>query len=125
MVSTADKAHMMRQVRAEKANASEPLLKCRKCVDGIETGVRILPRDESGGCLHSWSGGVRHEGGASSAQAPVRNVGTPRRDGDREGAVVLRSVGVKGDPQAAETARGRVPMRGRGADRLVVVVKLL
>ena len=25
----------------------------------------------------------------------------------------------KGDPQAAETARGRVPMQGTGADRLV------
>jgi hypothetical protein len=29
----------------------------------------------------------------------------------------------KGEPQAAETARGRVPMRGRGADRLVVARK--
>jgi hypothetical protein len=34
----------MRQVRAEKANASEPLLKCRKRVDGIGTGAGILPR---------------------------------------------------------------------------------
>src|ERR1041385_5167963 len=76
MVSTAEKAHMMRQVRAEKANASEPLLKCRKRVDGIGTGVGSLPWDESGGCLRSWPGGVRHEGGASSVQAPVRNVGT-------------------------------------------------
>jgi hypothetical protein len=31
----------------------------------------------------------------------------------------------QGEPQAAETARGRVPMRGRGADRLVVAVKVL
>ncbi len=74
MVSTAEKAHMMRQVRAGKANASEPLLKCRKRVDGIGTGAGILPRDESGGCLRSWPGGVRHEGGASPGQAPVRNV---------------------------------------------------
>src|SRR5437588_10323317 len=29
----------------------------------------------------------------------------------------------KGDPQAAETVRGRVPMRGTGADRLVVATK--
>jgi len=65
----------MRQVRAEKANASEPLLKCRKRAVGIGTGVGSLPRDESGGCLRSWPGGVRHEGGASSVQAPVRNVG--------------------------------------------------
>ena len=31
----------------------------------------------------------------------------------------------EGGPQVAETARGRVPMRGTGADRLVVVVKAL
>ena len=75
VVSTAEKAHTMRQVRAGKANAGEPLLKCRKRVDGIGTGAGILPRDESGGCLRSWPGGVRHEGGASPVQAPVRNVG--------------------------------------------------
>jgi len=51
VVSTAEKAHVMRQVGAEKANASEPLLKCRKRSDDIETGVQLLPRDESGGCL--------------------------------------------------------------------------
>ena len=31
----------------------------------------------------------------------------------------------EGGPQVAETARGRVPMRGTGADRLVVAVKAL
>ena len=31
----------------------------------------------------------------------------------------------EGDPQAAETARGRVPMRGTGAGRLVVAMKAL
>ena len=30
---------------------------------------------------------------------------------------------LKGDLQAAETARGRVPMRGTGTDRLVVAMK--
>jgi len=32
---------------------------------------------------------------------------------------------VEGVPQAAETARGRVPGQGTGADRLVVVMKPL
>lgn len=122
MVSTAEKAHMMRQVRAGKANASEPLLKCRKRVDGIGTGAGILPRDESGGCLRSWPGGVCHEGGASPGQALVRNVGTPRCDaGDGH----VEAGRCKGGLQAAGTARGRVAMRGRGADRLVVAVKSL
>jgi hypothetical protein len=31
----------------------------------------------------------------------------------------------KGELQAVIAVRGRVPMRGRGADRLVVVVKAL
>jgi hypothetical protein len=92
VVSTAEKAHMMRQVRAGKANASEPLLKCRKRVDGIGTGAGILPRDESGGCLRSWPGGVRHEGGASPVQAPVRNAGTLAA---MLPAGVLRPAGVR------------------------------
>lgn len=77
-------------MRTEKANVSEPLLKCRKRSDGIETGVQLLPRDESGGFLYSWPGGARHKGGASSVQALVRNVGTPRHDaatGQVEGPV--------------------------------------
>ena len=42
-----------------------------------------------------------------------------------------RPVGVccpwsrEGEPQAADTASGRVPMRGTGADRLVVAMKAL
>ena len=51
MVSAVEKAHVRRQVGAEKANVSEPLLKCRNVLDDIETGVWILPRDGSGGCL--------------------------------------------------------------------------
>ena len=47
----AEKAHMMCQVGTEKANVSEPLLKCRKRIDDIETGVQLLPRDEPGGYL--------------------------------------------------------------------------
>ncbi len=40
----------------------------------------------------------------------------------------VRSVGLvgrEGEPQAAETVRGGVPMRGTGAGRLVVVEKVL
>ena len=34
-------------------------------------------------------------------------------------------AGREGEPQAAETVRGRVPMRGTGAGRFVVAVKVL
>src|SRR4051812_41969205 len=69
----------MRQVGTEKANVSEPLLKCRKRIDDIETGVQLLPREESGGYL-STALVVSGKGGASSVQALVWNVGTPRPD---------------------------------------------
>jgi hypothetical protein len=65
--------------------------------------------------------GVRHVGGASLIWALVWNVGTCRPD------TVAAPVGWRreGVPQADETARGRVPMRGTGADRLVLVMKLV
>jgi hypothetical protein len=46
-----EKVHEMCQVRVEKANASESLMKCRKRSDVIETGVQLLPRDEPRGYL--------------------------------------------------------------------------
>jgi hypothetical protein len=41
----------MRQVWIEKANASKPLMRRRNDSGGIETGVLLKSRDESGGCL--------------------------------------------------------------------------
>jgi hypothetical protein len=34
-----------------KASGSEPLMRRRKRIGDIETGVELLPRDEPGGCL--------------------------------------------------------------------------
>jgi hypothetical protein len=92
----AEKAPVRCQVRAEKTNASEPLRKCRKRIDDIETGVELLPRDESGGGLPCWPGGVRHIGGVISVQAPAWNVGSCRAD-----VVGLRVdvAGVREDPK--------------------------
>ena len=42
VVSVAEKAHGMRQVRAGKANVSEPLLKRRKRSGVIETGGPVV-----------------------------------------------------------------------------------
>ena len=112
-----EKAHVMRQVGAEKANVSEPLLKCRNVLDDIETGVWILLRDGSGGCL--LTGQV--VSGMKVARARFR-----RQCGTRERLAPMPLAGCwtgwrKGEAQAAETVRARVPMRGRRADRLVVV----
>ncbi len=55
-------------------------MKCRKRKNIIETGFQSLARDELGGRPACWPSGDRHEGGASPAQALVRNVGTCRPD---------------------------------------------
>ncbi len=97
----------------------EPLDTCRKRRDDVKTEVESLPQEEPGGDLltaqaasgikvarawlrpwcGTWEPGLRYSD-------RLAGVGTP---GSREGA-----------PQAAETARGRVPIRSTGADRLVV-----
>jgi retron-type reverse transcriptase len=43
--------HRVRQVWITKASESEPLMRRRKRIGDIETGVESLPWDESGGCL--------------------------------------------------------------------------
>jgi hypothetical protein len=95
---------------------SEPLMRCRKSAGGIETRVGILLWDESGGCL--LTGQV--VSGMKVARARFR-----LRHGTWEPVAPAVPVGCwtgrwKGDPQAAETVRGRVPVRGTGADCLVV-----
>ena len=57
-------------------------------------------------------GGIRHKGSANLIRAFVWNVGTCHPD-------------AKGEIQVEETTRMRVPMRGTGADQLVVVLKFL
>src|ERR1700736_6416590 len=97
---------------------------CRKHMGDIETGRGVRVRDEPGGGLltgqvvsgmevaRAWSG-LR-----CGTWEPV--VSRPRT---ASGAVMACGRAWKGAPQAAETVRGRVPMRGTGADRLVVAVR--
>jgi len=63
--------------------------------------------------------GVRHVDGASLARALAWNLGTCRPD------TVVCPLGRprEGVLQAVNAVRGRVPTRGTGADRLVVVTK--
>jgi hypothetical protein len=119
VVSVAEKAHEMRQVRIEKANASEPLMKRRKRIDVIETGVQLLPRDKPGGGLLT---------GQVVTGVEVARARSRHRHGTWERLAPMGSAGCwtgwrKGAPQAAESVRGGVPMRGRRADRLVVAGK--
>jgi len=101
----------LRQVSAGKANVSEPLSTCRKYIGVIETRLQSLAWDKLGGSPAYWPSGDRHQGGASPVQALVRNVGTCCLD-------------VKGEAASGRTVSARVPMRGEGADRPVVAMKL-
>ncbi len=101
-----------RQVGSGEASVSEPLMKCRNALDDVETGGESFSRDKLGGCPEDCPSGIRHAGGAKPDQALVWNVRTCRPD-------------VKGDVQAAKTARTRVPMRGTGAEQPVVGGKVL
>jgi hypothetical protein len=103
----------------EKANVSEPLLKCRKRIGDIKTRVQLLPWDESGGCL--FTGQV--VSGIKVARARFR-----RQCETWERLALILPVGCwtgqrEGETQAADTVRVRVPMRGRRADRLIVAGK--
>src|SRR6266542_6740528 len=107
----------MRQVRTGKANVSEPLLTCRKRIDDIKTRVQLLPWEKSGGCLSIGQA----VSGMKVARARFR-----LQCGTRERLAPMPLAGGwtgwrEGEAQAAETVRARVPMRGRRADRLLVV----
>ena len=110
-----------RQVGVRKANASKPLMTCRKRSNGIKTEGESLPREESGSNLLT----AQAVPGMKVARAwprllsgtwePATPIGWPHAacpGGAREG-----------DPQAAETARGRVPRRSAGTGCPVVVQK--
>ena len=101
-----------RQVRSGEASESEPLMTCRNAKDDVKTGGSSSFRDQVGGCPEDCPSDIRHVGGAKPDQALVWNVRTCRSD-------------AKGDVQAAQTARIRVPMRGTGAEQLVGGRKVL
>ena len=91
---------VLRQVRIEKTNASEPLMTCRKTSSDVETGIETLSREAGGELPVYCSTGVRHEGGVILIQAWVRNVGTCRSDarGQRGSSPLLaidRRMGMK------------------------------
>src|ERR1700716_1772 len=97
-------------------------MKCRNVSDVVETEVCFCPREEPGGDLLT----AQVAPGIEVARAWLRLC-----CGTWEPVVSNATVGLgerpaqpsKGDPQVAETARGRVPMRGTGAGCLVVATK--
>jgi hypothetical protein len=100
----------------------EPLGTCRKRSNGIRTEVVSLPREESGSNLST----AQAVPGIKVARAWLR-----LWCGTWEGVAPNAAAGLrshparpsKGGPQAAGTARGRVPMRGTLADWPAVAMK--
>ncbi len=98
------------QVCAEKMNESEPLMKHRKCKEVIETKLLALAWDRIWEVPVYCPSGGRCTGGMSSVTGFYREHGN-------------LSSRCKGRSSSGRTTRGRVPMRGTGADQLVVVMK--
>jgi len=99
--------------RRAKANHS---MTGRKRMYDIKTGVESLPRDELGGNLPT----ARVVSGLKVARARFRLWCGTWEPASRHGPA--QRGRRKRDPQAAETARGRVAMHGAGADCPVVAV---
>jgi hypothetical protein len=92
---------------------SEPLMTCRNVSKRRRNrDLDFYPASEGWERPAYCPTGVRHEGGVTLGRASIRNTGTCRSD-------------VKGEIQAAITARIRVPMRSTGAEMPVVGKKVL
>ena len=81
-----------------ETNTSEPLRKCRKRRDAIETRGESLTWDKPSGGPAYWLGGGRHGGGVNVTWASAWNVGTWRPD--EKGAMQVAA------PQASEYRGG-------------------
>jgi hypothetical protein len=120
------------QVCDEKTNVCEPLLTHRnkerrhrnRNVWGVPGQRRAFRGASSAGERPACGpGGARCIGGVSSSQALVWNRRTCRPDSAGREWVILAYWSREGGPQAVVAVSGRVPMRGTGADRLVVATK--
>ncbi len=115
-------ARIVRQVRTKKANASEPLMTCRKRSNGIETEEsRYLGKQPGGDLLIA-----QVVPGMEVARAWLRlwcKTWEPVASNVTVGLGQGPARPSKEESQAAETARGRVPTRGTGTDCRVVAMK--
>jgi len=110
VVSVREKAQMNASgTYPTEANASEPLMRCRKDQDDVKTGCKSTP-------------GISSE---TTYLLSERHPAQRRRDQDT-GFYVERenlSSGCKGRRSSGGPVRTRVPMPGTGAEQLVVVMK--
>ena len=108
MVSVAGKGgRSFRQVCLKETNASEPLMTCRNVFHRRRNrDLDVYPASKGWEVPADGPTGVRHEGGVTLRQAPIRNTGTCRPDvkGDPQGSAAKSNVIEVADP---------IPLRGR------------
>ena len=116
-------ATRLRQVRTRKASASEPLMTCREDLPTSKPGLAQWPGMSPGAtCI-----AARAMSGMEAARAWTRlwhgtwEPVVPTLTAVNWTDLVPRSR--EGEPQVSKRARGRVPMRGTGADRPVLATK--
>jgi hypothetical protein len=116
-----------RQVWITKASESEPPMKCRKRIDDIQNRGRVVapggawrePADWPGGCP-AWMVARAWSGLLCGTREPVAPIGR-----SASGAVLACGWSSGARTPSSRSARGRVVMRGTGADLTVVAMKAL
>jgi len=116
-----------RQVWITKASESEPPMKCRKRIGDIQNRGRVIasgrawrePADWPGGCP-AWMVARAWSGLLCGTREPVAPMGRPA-----SGAVLACGWSSGARTPSSRSARGRVVMRGTGADLTVVAGKAL
>jgi len=102
--------HLMHQEGVKKMNKTELSLSRRESESDVKTSERALFWDKFSGDLITELNGIRRRDSMILTQALLRNAGTFGSD-------------VKGEAQADETVRARVPMPSKGSEQSIVVMK--
>ncbi len=127
MVSVAGKGgRSFRQVCLKETNASEPLMTCRNVFYRRQNrDLDFYPASKGWEVPADCPTGVRHEGGVTLRQAPIRNTGTCRPDVKGETQAVSRREGPSTDAgHRGGGARSREEGPVTGLDRRGAVIRL-
>jgi hypothetical protein len=127
VVSVAGKGgRSFRQVCLKETNASEPLMTCRNVFYRRRNrDLDVYPASQGWAVPADGPTGVRHEGGVTLRQAPIRNTGTCRPDAKGETQAVSRREGLSTDAgHRGGGARSREEGPVTGLDRRGAVIRL-
>src|SRR4029077_2565385 len=117
---------ILRQVRLEEANASEPLMSCRNVFRRRRNrDLDFCPASKDWEAPADCPIGVRHEGGVTLRQASIRNTGTCRPDvkGASQAACSRKGLSTDAGHRGGD-ARTRKEAPVMGVDRRGVVIRL-